>query len=163
MTTPPTISEGSTGSAVRLAQFRLVLTRQMLVYTDIDGVFGPRTKSAVEGFQSGAGLAADGVVGPLTWAALGGDGPQPPTLEAGSTGTAVQGLQNALNEGRGDFAPGSNPVLAVDGDFGANTETAVKGLQQQNGITVDGIVGFQSWAIPVHAAGQLLADIAGVL
>ncbi|QEL21715.1 N-acetylmuramoyl-L-alanine amidase [Bosea sp. F3-2] len=36
----------------------------------VDGVMGPRTKTAVQAFQRGRGLATDGIVGPLTIAAL---------------------------------------------------------------------------------------------
>jgi peptidoglycan hydrolase-like protein with peptidoglycan-binding domain len=160
MPIPPTISEGATGPVVRWAQYLLV--RRTLSDYQIDGVFGPITKNAVEEFQKSSGLVVDGIVGPLTWGALGGDGPEPPTLAEGSTGPVVQKLQTALNEGRGSFAPASNPVLVVDGDFGPNTASAVKGAQQEGGINADGIVGLQTWALPIHAAGQVLANLCGV-
>lgn len=37
----------------------------------VDGVFGPRTHTAVEAYQQRHGLGVDGIVGPLTWASLG--------------------------------------------------------------------------------------------
>ena len=37
---------------------------------NIDGKIGPRTKKAIEQFQTNNGLKADGKVGPKTWAAL---------------------------------------------------------------------------------------------
>jgi peptidoglycan hydrolase-like protein with peptidoglycan-binding domain len=160
MPTPPTISEGSTGATVRWAQYLLV--RRTLSYNQIDGIFGPVTKAAVEEFQKYSGLAVDGIVGPITWGALGGDGPEPPTLAQGSTGAVVQKLQTALNEGRGDFAPASNPILVVDGDFGPITKSAVEGTQTEGGVTADGVVGLQTWALPIHAAGQVLANLCGV-
>ena len=160
MTNLPTISEGATGPVVRWAQYLLV--RRTLSDNQIDGIFGPVTKAAVEQFQSYSHLAVDGIVGPDTWAALGGDGPQPPTLAEGSQGPVVQKLQTALNEGRGDFAPSSNPVLAVDGIYGPQTALAVKGAQQKGGIQEDGVVGLQTWALPVNAGGMVLANLCGV-
>ena len=74
----------------------------------------------------------------------------------------VKKLQTALNEGRGDFAPSSNPVLAIDGEYGPETANAVKGAQKEGGIEADGIVGLQTWALSVHAAGQVLAGLCGV-
>lgn len=159
-TTLPTISEGATGSTVKWLQYLLV--RRTLSYNQIDAFFGPITKSAVQQFQQSDGLVVDGIVGPATWAALGGGGPEPPTLSEGSQGAVVERLQTALNEGRGQFAPMSNPVLVIDGIFGPHTATAVKGAQHEGGIPADGIVGLQTWALPVHAAGQTLADVCGV-
>jgi peptidoglycan hydrolase-like protein with peptidoglycan-binding domain len=160
MATPQTISEGATGPTVRWAQYLLV--RRTLSDPQIDGIFGPVTKAAVEQFQNDSHLTVDGIVGPATWAALGGDGPEPPTLAEGSDGPVVERLQTALNEGRGDFAPASNPVLAVDGSYGPHTAAAVRGAQELGGIEADGVVGLQTWALPVHAAGQVLADLCGV-
>ena len=56
----------------------------------------------------------------------------------------------------------SNPVLTVDGLFGPQTAQAVTGAQQSGGITADGVVGLQTWALPIHAAGQVIADVWGV-
>jgi peptidoglycan hydrolase-like protein with peptidoglycan-binding domain len=160
-TLPATISEGATGSTVRWLQYLLV--RRTLSYNQIDGIFGPVTKAGVEQFQQYEGLVVDGIVGPATWGALGGDRPEPPTLSQGSQGALVESLQTVLNEGRGSFAPASNPVLVIDGIYGPHTAAAVKGAQQEGGIPADGIVGLQTWALPVHAAGQTLADLCGVL
>ena len=48
------------------------------------------------------------------------------------------------------------------GDFGPHTAAAVQGVQTEAGIGVDGVVGLQTWAVPVHAAGQVIADLCGV-
>jgi peptidoglycan hydrolase-like protein with peptidoglycan-binding domain len=160
MATPPTIAEGANGPTVRWAQYKLV--RRTLTYKQVDGSFGPVTKTAVEQFQKSARLTVDGIVGPKTWAALGGDGAEPPSLADGSTGTVVEKLQTALNNGRGSFAPTSNPVLAVDGNYGPLTKGAVEGTQKEAQITADGIVGLQTWAVPVHAASQVIAELCGV-
>lgn len=67
------VSPGSTGDAVRGVQeefqFRN-LSGDPGKGVQVDGVFGPKTEAAVRGFQQALGLAADGIVGPLTWRAL---------------------------------------------------------------------------------------------
>lgn len=65
----PTVSYGSRGDAVRKLQELL----NALGYDcgSVDGIFGSKTKAAVLAFQKANGLAADGIVGPLTWAKLG--------------------------------------------------------------------------------------------
>lgn len=61
----------ATGEDVRAAQ--LALIRQGALRAEADGVYGPATRDAVQGFQRRQGLAADGVIGPETWARLMGE------------------------------------------------------------------------------------------
>lgn len=53
-------------------------------------------------------------------------------------------------------------MLVVDGIYGPKTAAAVKGTQQLVGIAADGVVGLQTWALPVYAAGQVLANLCDV-
>lgn len=64
----PTLRRGSRGEDVERLQ-RALANAGFAVAAD--GVFGPDTETAVKGFQTAEGLAADGVVGRLTWQALG--------------------------------------------------------------------------------------------
>ncbi len=59
---------GSVGSQVELLQ--LALQREGALREAPDGIFGPRTREAVTGFQRRSGLAADGIAGSATWQAL---------------------------------------------------------------------------------------------
>ena len=61
------------------------------------------------------------------------------TLRVGSKGTQVQVLQWLLNHTT-DYASGR-----VDGIFGTKTLAAVRQYQEANGLTVDGIVGKNTW------------------
>lgn len=63
-------AEAPTVSTSKLRKGRYAQAVQLLVNVDPDGIFGERTKAAVAAFQSAAGLTADGIVGPKTWAAL---------------------------------------------------------------------------------------------
>ena len=158
--TLPVLADGSTGPDVKWAQYLLVL--KTLDYTDVDGIFGPKTDNAVRVFQGFSGLTVDGKVGPHTWAALHGDKPRPPTLAVGSRGAVVNSLQTALNLGRGDFSPDADPPLATDGVFGPLTARAVSGTQAMAHVSVDGVVGLQTWALSVHANSGTLASLTGV-
>jgi len=120
----PTQSLGNRGADV--------VAIQLLVGVSADGVFGSGTDSAVKAFQSSRGLVADGIVGPATWAAL------TPTLRLGSSGAAVRALQTQLNAK-------ARLSLAVDGQFGSGTDTAVRNFQRAHGLTVDGVVGQNTW------------------
>jgi peptidoglycan hydrolase-like protein with peptidoglycan-binding domain len=129
----PTIKKGSKGPAVRKAQNRL----QLRFYDPgpIDGRFGAKTEKAVKQYQRDRDLPADGIVGPQTWARL-----DPPTVKQGASGDAVRLLQQFL----ADF--GLDPG-AVDGRFGAQTDTAVRQFQTDFFLVADGVVGPQTWAM----------------
>lgn len=43
---------------------------QRTVGANVDGLFGPETKSKVIDFQASMNLVRDGIVGPKTWAAI---------------------------------------------------------------------------------------------
>ena len=58
-------------------------------------------------------------------------------LFSGSQGSSVSELQDLLNN--------NGYQLDTDGIFGPQTEQAVKDYQQNNGLTVDGIVGDETW------------------
>lgn len=60
------------------------------------------------------------------------------TLQKGSKGNEVKEWQNFLN------SQGYN--LGVDGDFGNNTYNATVDWQKKNGLSVDGIVGKNTWS-----------------
>lgn len=59
-------------------------------------------------------------------------------LQNGDSGNPVKVLQASLN------ALGFN-CGTIDGEFGANTEKAVKALQKSGNMSVDGIVGKNTW------------------
>ncbi len=73
MSNGPVLRLDSSGDAVR--ELQELLIHQGLDPGPVDGEFGSRTDAAVRAFQRSMGLDPDGVVGPMTWAALrGGNG-----------------------------------------------------------------------------------------
>ena len=63
------LKQGSTGSQVRTIQTKL---KNWGYYTgSVDGIYGPKTASAVKYFQRVNGLSQDGIVGAKTAAAMG--------------------------------------------------------------------------------------------
>lgn len=66
----PTLRKGSKGDGVTTLQSLLLSLGYSLPVYGVDGNFGSETESALIAFQRGSGLAADGVCGALTWAAI---------------------------------------------------------------------------------------------
>lgn len=100
----------------------------------IDGVRGSVTDAAVVRAQQRAGLAADGVVGPLTRRALRLRPLGSRTLRPGTSGPDVVALQFALSLH-------GFPCGAIDGAFGPRTESAVRRFQRHARLVSDGVAG----------------------
>lgn len=129
------LSAGSTGSQVVAAQCLLTGTGRSV---DPSGTFDTATADAVKAFQTSVGQPADGIVGSHTWTALLAYG-DTPTLRSGSTGVAVRRLQRALTAALGR-------TVGIDGQFGPNTQQAVRDYQTATALGVDGVVGPATWA-----------------
>ena len=142
----PTLLLGSRSSDVKTLQE--MLNAKGYNAGSVDGIFGRNTRAAVIAFQNANGLAADGIVGKLTWAKLydttaalpsasTATGTQP-MVYRGSRGDAVRKLQELLHKKGFDCG-------AVDGIFGSKTYAAVMAFQKANGLGADGIAGPLTW------------------
>jgi peptidoglycan hydrolase-like protein with peptidoglycan-binding domain len=142
------LHQGDAGAQV--SELQRELTADGFSTGGIDGSFGGHTLQAVEAFQRSRGLAADGVVGAQTWAALArpsGSTTAPttttsssqPTVQAGSTGPAVATLQRQLTAAGYD-------TRGADGVFGQVTLAALLHFQNDHGLSADGVAGPATWA-----------------
>jgi peptidoglycan hydrolase-like protein with peptidoglycan-binding domain len=153
----PTISLNAHGDAVRRAQRALRRTPDLSVA--VDGIFGAVTEQEVKTFQEGAGITADGIVGPITWNALPDGGPMP-TLQEGKHGDVVRSLQTILADGAaGEWNTGPGPV---DGEFGPKTRASVVAFQKWGHVSADGVVGDQTWGVSLDAMSSDLESVVGL-
>ena len=136
--TEPVLSKGSNDPAVRDLQAALKALGQDP--GPIDGIFGAKTETAVKAFQQQRGIAVDGIVGRVSWINIDEADQSEPVLRVGSSGLPVRRLQSRMSAVGFDTG-------GVDGRFSPKTEQAVKQLQQQSSLSVDGIVGPKTWAI----------------
>ncbi len=156
------VREGDSGEKVRVMQYFLSTIadfNENIPPISVDGVFGNDTKEAVIAFQKNYGLSPDGVVGESTWNALWRsfqgitdildteievpDAYPGTPLSQGDRGEAVETIQNYLRT-ISDYFP-SIPKVAATGYFGEDTRNTVRIFQSIFGLTVDGIVGENTW------------------
>ena len=164
------LRQGDSGTAVFTLQRQLNrITKDYPFFgkLTVDGIFGSSMTSTVKAFQKQFNLTADGVVGRQTWykisyiyvsvkdlAELTSEGETSSgtlsdgswggtTLRTGSTGSSVEQVQFWLNT-LAQYES-SIPSITVDGSYGTATANAVRAFQRQYGLTVDGVVGRETW------------------
>ena len=160
------LKKGCTGDDVKELQTRLTV----LGYYKgkVSGEYLDATEEAVRAYQEANGEEVTGIADVDTLAVLlqaseeSSDATDTDTvmqgtveyterLAKGSTGTLVKQLQTRLTE----LGYYSGPI---SGNFLGKTMTAVKTLQKQNGVTVDGIVGEVTWNLIFNDASVVLPD-----
>ncbi|MGI6181120.1 MAG: peptidoglycan-binding protein [Agathobaculum sp.] len=177
---PSELREGMTGVSVQLLQYFLAVAGayydQLPTFeaAEIDGIFGPKTREAVQAYQRMLGLPVTGAVNRETWNALvstyqsvlrarpleqtlpgaiGLPAQNGAFLVEGMRGEAVRELQLAINVAARAYA--NIPAVTADGIFGPKTRDAVAALQQMFGLPETGAVGPLTW----EALGALVRDI----
>ncbi len=161
---PRELTEGAQGEAVRDLQYFLAVLSyfdERIPQVRLDGVFDANMAAGVRAFQAAFGLPVTGGVDRATWnrivqayaetrAALSADlgAAQAEiypgrTLTYGMQGEDVALLQQFLRDAaeRHDFLP----AVAVTGVFDSATDAAVRAVEREAGLTVNGAVGPATW------------------
>lgn len=118
----------------KISTFQSWLNINYKVGIKVDGLYGPKTKSAALkalqtelNTQFGARLVVDGIWGNQTKSAI-------RTVREGARGSITRIIQGMLYSLKYD-------PKGFDGIFGNGCETAVKSFQKDKGLTADGLVG----------------------
>ena len=132
----PGVSPNSIHHDIKELQSALVLKGE-LNKNEVSGFFDAQTEAAVRRIQRQRDVVEDGVVGPITWAAI----LYPDITRQGSNKPEdVIRLQEKLDE------ESLGPKLVVDGSFGPKTERLLKKFQRSCNLRADGICGPVTWA-----------------
>ena len=150
------LSSGSRGYDVYVLQNKLIALNYL--HINPNGLMNTDTVAALKNFQKDNALEITGSLNSVTKRALWpsaiqtaeeianeatgteDDPYQEPKLQVGSHGSMVANAQMRLKAA--GYLIGS-----CDGIFGAVTQRAVKNLQKDYGLKVDGIIGVDTWAI----------------
>lgn len=144
-TVPPNsiLRMGSTGQDVITLQYLLNVAAEfnsMIPAPTQDGIFGSGTQQSVTAFQRTAGLAPDGIVGPLTWQALyntylGVNNIIPPSVDTGVIEYVVR----------------SGDTLWL---LAQRYHTTVDAIKRLNGLTSDNLSIGQTLRIPTTGSAE---------
>ena len=135
-TTTTTAEQPTTPTGPAVADLQYVMTRLGFYSGPIDGVYSAETTAAVTEMQKALGVTADGVYGPETDAAL-----------KGKARDVIVQIQTVLTQ----YGFYTGPI---DGNYGTDTQAAIKKLQTDLGVTADGRLGAET----VDAFNKAVAD-----
>lgn len=133
---PPTVANAPTAASA-ISEVQTALQTAGLYQGRVDGMFGARTRAAVEAYQRNNGLAVNGTVDDALLTHIRAALPPPAAAEVtaaiGETpaATRLRSVQTALNR------IGYGPVRA-DGVEATVTVDAIRRFQLDNGLTVTG-------------------------
>ncbi len=120
-------------SAPQISVVQYLLRQQGYTNLVVDGIYGAETNEKLKNFQNKHDISdEENQIGVETWEQL------LITIQQGSQGDAVRGLQFILNNSFGT-------TLEIDGIFGPKTAEAVKDFQSKHGLNPDGVVGPLTW------------------
>lgn len=166
------LREGDTGTNVAFAQYYLALISYVdpqIPQVNLNGVFDQNMKNSVIAFQQKYGLEANGEINRQTWNKIlevynttvqtlrqqyvsESEKIYPGViLVPGSSGDDVSTLQRLLQQAAQNNP--SIPAVEVTGTFDGPTENAVRIVQSQNSLPVNGSVGPLTWAAIVSLSG----------
>ncbi len=134
----PTLREGSRGPDVRLAQ--------RVIGVAADGVFGPDTKAALREWQGEHGLTRTGVLDEDTWNRMVAEGEVSPRGD--DDGGIAKFFDTSVRLGStGEAVKALQRELgiSVDGVFGRRTDKAVRDFQKAKSLRADGVVTDNVW------------------
>ena len=138
----PHLDLNTQGEAVNTAQYLLKAWDSNCVPPLMipgKGTYNDHTAQEVRAFQQAQSLSVDGVVGSDTWQAL------LVTVQLGDVGPAVMAVQSQLRV-RGVVG------VPIDGQFTADLDAKVRDYQNSRGLTIDGVVGPQTWQVLLSGA-----------
>ena len=94
-----------------------------------DGIFGPKTETAINAWKNEHGMNPDGIFSEGDWSLL---VATLPVIKLNTKNKFVKMWQLFLG-------------ITADGDFGNKTFASTKAYQASIGLTIDGVVGKQTW------------------
>jgi peptidoglycan hydrolase-like protein with peptidoglycan-binding domain len=141
---------------------------QSLLGVSSDGLDGPQTQAAVSDCQTAHGISVDGIFGPVTAGYAYADAGHPltapgfPLPDDSYYFGYVDGGDKSIS---GYYSHSDNLKCwqqrmsdrgwyfsAIDGIYGDETNGVARAMQQQEGLTVDGLIGPATWGIAWNAS-----------